>query len=130
MENRLKNVKNSRLPKKLIFSDEMRQNIYKKIEKENESDEYIKLAILQILSTKQTGFQLLTSLLNRGIKKFVDEEGTLYLLLHELENKQYIASEWLEDEKKYYVIKRKGKKVMHQLEQKSEFAIGELTYEQ
>lgn len=103
----------------LTLTDELRQNIYEEIHKAKEKDEDILLAIFQLLNEKKTGFELLSHLRSRGIKKFNKNEGFLYALLHSLEQKGYIEAQWQEDEDKYYILHSKGKKMLYKLESKS-----------
>lgn len=116
MDERLNQLKRKPIKKQLQFSEKMRENIYKAIEKEKENDDYIQLTILQLLLTKRTGFELTQRLITLGVKRFLQDEGELYVYLHQLENQEYIVSEWNGDEKKYYVIRSKGKKHLKKLE--------------
>lgn len=116
MDEKLKGLKGKTIKKQLQFSDKLKENIYKAIEKEKENDEFIQLTILQLLLTKRTGFELTQRLITRGVKRFLHDEGELYVYLHQLEHQEYIASEWDEDEKKYYIIRSKGKRYLQKLE--------------
>ena len=137
MENRLRNMKNKRLSNSLEFTEHHRANIYRQIDREREKDEDVLLAVLQLLSEEKTGFVLLKQLLRRGIQKFEDKEGSLYLLLHELEKKELIQSVWGDDSQKYYKLKQKGHKFLKKTETKDskassplqELLRGELLYE-
>ncbi|MCK0471117.1 helix-turn-helix transcriptional regulator [Halalkalibacter sp. APA_J-10(15)] len=81
----------------------------------------IEIMILQTLydSTK-TGFAILNDLKKRiGKEDFQNNEGSVYILLHQLESKRYIQSQW-EDNKgakiKYYHIENKGRKRLVEIE--------------
>lgn len=132
MEERLRNLKKSRVSKHLEFTDQYRRNIYKAIEREKDKEADVSLAILQLLSQRKTGYDLLQLLIGRGIKKFQQNEGELYLLLHDLEQKEYILSEW-KDNQKYYCLNQKGKRLLKKVEKSSkrmgDLLKGELLYE-
>lgn len=119
MENRLKNLKKSMdntTFTQLNFTEQHRTEIRKKINKQNESDEDIFLAVMQLLVHEKTGFELATYLRGRGIQKFEDNEGFLYTLLHRLEKKGCLKSNWDESEAKYYRLSDKGKKILRKAE--------------
>ncbi|WP_307258109.1 PadR family transcriptional regulator [Oikeobacillus pervagus] len=121
MEDRLKNIKKSRVQERfpgLKFTDELRQRIIKTIQQEQERDEDIMLAILQLLVQKKTGYELLNHLRSRGVKKFEKNEGFLYPFLHSLENKGYIVGEWGENNEKSYFLSSKGRKLLSKVETK------------
>lgn len=121
----------------LEFTERHRNNIYKAIEREAENEDDVLLSILQLLSEKKSGFQLLQQLIARGLKKFEDNEGSLYILLHDLEQKEFILSEWKQDNVKQYFLNQKGKRHLRKMEAKHEilskplkdFLQGDLTYE-
>ncbi|MBS4205956.1 PadR family transcriptional regulator [Lederbergia citrea] len=137
MEERLRKLKKNKISNELQFTNRHRENIYKAIQREEDKNEDVFLAILQLLSNKKTGFELLQTLIGRGIKKFVENEGSLYLLLHELEQKEYILSEWSDDKQKHYSLNQKGRRFLkkaeakHGLETKTlnELLRGDLLYE-
>lgn len=124
MENRLQNLKKAL--KQNVFSEiefnEVSKNlIHKAISELEECDEDLYYAIFQILREERSGFELHARLRNRGITKFVEKEGSLYMLLHELEQKEYLRAFWLV-EKKMYVLAEKGRKMMKQAEKKKQSA--------
>lgn len=82
--------------------------------------------ILSILNRKDMyGYEMIKEidLLSKGIFSF--KEGTLYPLLHNLENANYIESYWDDPsngrKRKYYKITNDGKKLL--LEKKSEWKL-------
>lgn len=121
----------------LEFTDQHRKNIYKAIEQEIETEDKVLLSILQLLSEKKSGFQLLQQLIARGMKKFEDNEGSLYILLHDLERKEFIIAEWTRDNLKKYILNHKGKKYLRKMEAKQglpskslkDLLQGDLSYE-
>ncbi|GIN92136.1 hypothetical protein J22TS1_31870 [Siminovitchia terrae] len=119
MEERLKKLGKKQLSE-LKFTEQHRKNIYRAIDREQKSDEEILIATLQLLNEKRTGFELLQLLEGRNIKKFMNQEGSLYLLLHELELKEWIASLWADDHLKYYYLQDKGRKVLMKAEEKQQ----------
>ncbi|WP_110113852.1 PadR family transcriptional regulator [Bacillus sp. CGMCC 1.16541] len=130
MEKQLKNLKavmKKNSFKELQFTDKHRQRVLNEIKKPNQSDEEVLLAILQLLTHKKTGFELMNHLRSRGIHRFEDEQGFLYTLLHGLEQKQYVKAEWNDSQTKYYVLNNKGRKVLQKAESKSSaFLVKEL----
>jgi predicted transcriptional regulator len=121
MEDRLKNLKKAmdqRAFRQLNFTEQHRRNIHKKINQQVENDEDILLAVMQLLVHEKTGFELTKLLRGRGIRKFEDNEGFLYTLLHRLEHSGSIQSSWNEAEVKYYQLTDKGRKVLRKAEKK------------
>jgi DNA-binding PadR family transcriptional regulator len=120
MEDRLKNIKkrmDERTFQELSFTERHKKAIFEKVKSaETESD--IQLAILQLLTHAKTGYELTTLLQARGIKAFVDQEGTLYPLLHRLEQSGYLLSDWDENGAKYYQLNDKGRKLLKKSETK------------
>lgn len=115
MEDRLKNLKKSMDQStfaQLNFTQQLQKDIREKIKKQDENDEDVLLAVMQLLVHEKTGFELATLLRGRGIRKFEDHEGFLYILLHRLEQNQWIQAAWKESEAKYYILTDKGKKVL------------------
>lgn len=73
------------------------------------------LLILQLLDEgDKYGYEMVRALEERSENVFTLKEGTLYPLLHALENEQYIEAYWEDTEaarkRKYYHITNKGKK--------------------
>jgi DNA-binding PadR family transcriptional regulator len=119
---RLKNLKhagNKMMFNNLQFTEQLRRNIYDGIQKDEEKDEDILIAVLQLLMQPKTGFTLLCKLQSRGFRKFENNEGFLYTLLHELEKKEWIETEWSKDHVKQYIISQKGKKMLQKAEKQS-----------
>lgn len=119
MEEHLKNLKkimDTKTFSHLKFSDQHRKEIRERINKQDESDESILLAVLQLLVHEKTGYELTKSLRGRGIKRFEDVEGFLYILLHRLEQKGYILSSWDDSQAKYYRLNDKGKRILQRAE--------------
>jgi DNA-binding PadR family transcriptional regulator len=119
MEDRLSKLRKSMEKstfKELNFSEKMRKEIHKQINRPDESNDLITLAILQLLLHEKTGYELTGLLRSRGLKKFEDNEGILYTMLHTLEQKHLIASCWNEEGAKFYQITDKGRKYARRLE--------------
>lgn len=77
----------------------------------------IKMLLLSLLSNKDMyGYQISGELKERSNDYFLLKEGSLYPLLHSLEQDELIRAYWDEGEnkrkKKYYSITDKGKKVL------------------
>lgn len=123
MEDRLKKLRKSMEKstfKELSFSGKMRKEIHRTISKPDESDDVITLAILQLLLHEKTGYELIGLLRARGSKKFEANEGSLYTVLHTLEQKQLIGSCWNEEGAKFYQLTDKGRKYLRKLEKNSD----------
>ncbi|WP_026675688.1 PadR family transcriptional regulator [Alkalihalobacterium bogoriense] len=60
---------------------------------------------------EKDGYDISTYLISRNELSFQKREGQLYTLLHLLETKGVLASKWSE-EKKYYSLTKKGKKLL------------------
>ncbi|MBT2681790.1 PadR family transcriptional regulator [Bacillus sp. ISL-35] len=115
MENRLNRLRKSMEEsafKQLSFSEKMRREVHQQINRPNESEEMITLAILQLLHTEKTGYELTGLLRARGFRKFEGNEGFLYTFLHRLEQKGWIVSAWKEDGTKVYLVGDKGKRYL------------------
>ena len=118
MDDRLKKLKSEskKAPfPNLQFTERNRKEVMRRIKMEERQHELL-LAILQLLHKKRTGYELMELLRARGFQNFERKEGFLYSLLHRLEQKNYIESEWKEEEVKYYVLDRNGKKLLRKLE--------------
>jgi DNA-binding PadR family transcriptional regulator len=121
VEDRLKNLKrvmDKRTFADLNFSEQHQKAIRQKIRQQDESDEEILLAILQLLVQQKTGHELTGLLRGRGIQKFENNEGFLYTLLHRLEQSGCIQTNWNDSGAKYYLLKDKGRKLLNKAEQK------------
>jgi PadR family transcriptional regulator PadR len=75
------------------------------------------LLVLSLLRDEEKyGYQIITELAKRSDDTFLLKEGTLYPILHNLENKKYVISHSRESEKgrirKYYQITKSGLKYL------------------
>ena len=81
------------------------------------------LLVLSLLENKPMyGYQMIKELSQKSQNVFKLQEGTLYPILHTLEEKNYISSYWDETgskKRKYYTISKEGKK--HLKEKKQEW---------
>ena len=82
-----------------------------KIKQSSEKEEDILLAVLQLLMNEKSGYELMQLLRGRGIQKFEGDEGSLYTLLHRLEQNRFIQSSWDHAGAKYYQLNDKGNKI-------------------
>lgn len=123
MEDRLKNLKNAMkrtVLQDLHFTEKQKNSIRQQMNQlSSTSEEEILLAIFQLLKEKRTGFELSRLLRARGIEKFENEEGFLYMSLHKFEHKGYLHTCWVE-EVKYYQLNTKGLKLLKTVESKSD----------
>ncbi|MEK3992779.1 MULTISPECIES: PadR family transcriptional regulator [Robertmurraya] len=120
MEDRLKNFKKAMkttVLQELAFTEEHKNKIKRKISQlSTPSEDDVLLAIFQLLKEKRTGFELSRLLRARGIEKFENEEGFLYMSLHKFEHKGYLHTYWDEPDVKYYQLSTKGLKFLKYLE--------------
>lgn len=124
MEERLKRLKNamrSTVLKDLNFTEEHKKAIRKRIRQlpETTEDELL-LAVFQLLKQKRSGFELSRLIRARGIGKFDNDEGFLYMYLHKFEHKGYLNTYWEEPDAKYYQLNNKGIQLLKRLENKSD----------
>lgn len=122
MEERLKGLRQSLKGttfKQLNFTDQMRKQVHEKIHKPYESEEELLLALLQLLIHEKTGYDLMQLLRARGVQRFEQNEGSLYILLHRLEQAGVIQSSWDHSGDKYYQINHKGTKWLKKAEKNS-----------
>lgn len=81
------------------------------------------MLILSLLETKNMyGYQMIKELSRKSKDLFKLKEGTLYPILHGLEEKNFISSYWDDTgtkKRKYYSITKEGKK--HLKEKKEEW---------
>lgn len=83
------------------------------------------LLVLSLLENENMyGYQMIKKLSEKSENVFELQEGTLYPILHSLEEKNYISSYWDNTgikKRKYYTITKEGKK--HMKDKKEEWTI-------
>lgn len=83
------------------------------------------LLVLSLLEKENMyGYQMIKKISEKSENVFEFQEGTLYPILHSLEEKNYITSYWDTEgskKRKYYSITREGKK--HLKEKKEEWQL-------
>lgn len=81
------------------------------------------MLVLSLLENENMyGYQMIKKLSEKSKNVFEFQEGTLYPILHSLEEKNYISSYWDNTEskkRKYYTITKEGRK--HLKEKKEEW---------
>lgn len=116
MDDRLRKLKRSMkrtIFNELIFTNDHKEGVKSKISSMKLlSDDEVLAAVLHLLIHEKTGFELTKSLRARGVQNFEDNEGYLYMLLHRLEQAQYLQTSWKECEEKYYSLTDKGKRLL------------------
>ncbi|QFF99376.1 PadR family transcriptional regulator [Psychrobacillus glaciei] len=121
MDERLKCLKKS-MDKtsfsKLNFTERHRKAIQERMFNA-ENEEAIFLAALQLLVQEKTGYELVKLLRGRGMRKFEENEGIVYTLLHQLEQDGYLQSSWNDSNVKYYRLNNKGTKLLRKSEKQS-----------
>ncbi|MER1959136.1 MAG: helix-turn-helix transcriptional regulator [Solibacillus sp.] len=111
MEERLKNLKkamNQTAFKKLAFTTEHEQNIRKQLQPLP-----LKQLLLSMLIEAKSGIELTQLLHVRGIEQIVDNEGSVYALLHEAEQQGWLKVSWVQG-MKYYQLTKLGKNQLQQ----------------
>ncbi|USL34665.1 MULTISPECIES: PadR family transcriptional regulator [Priestia] len=120
MDKRLKNLRKTmdrELFAQLKFTESHKKSIREKIKQATHSDEEILIAIMQLLVQEKTGYQLVSLLQSRGILNFKENEGALYVILHRLELKGILTSNWQEDGAKFYQLNKKGCRLLKKVEE-------------
>ncbi|MFA9560129.1 PadR family transcriptional regulator [Evansella sp. AB-rgal1] len=104
--------------KDLSFSCERKHAVREKIRGKQSHlhfhtwEEETLVAVLEsVQQDEKIGYDISTFLFQKNINSFKNNEGQLYTLLHFFENKGILQSNW-KDEKKYYSLTRKGKKLL------------------
>jgi DNA-binding PadR family transcriptional regulator len=120
MEERLKNLKNAMkrtVLQDLSFTEKHKSSIRRQMNQLSvTSEEDVLLAVFQLLKEKRTGFELSRLLRARGIEKFENEEGFLYMSLHKFEHKGYLNTYWEERDVKYYQLSNRGLRLLQNLQ--------------
>ncbi|MDI2588593.1 PadR family transcriptional regulator [Psychrobacillus sp. NEAU-3TGS] len=117
MNDPLKNLKSSMeksIFKDFSFSNE-RKNAVRETIRTNQQAQFHIETIIAILESVQyeskDGYNISVQLFQKDERTFQKNEGQLYTLLHLLENKEILTSNWLNN-KKYYSLNSKGKKYL------------------
>ena len=78
------------------------------------------MLVLSLLENENMyGYEMIKKLTEKSKNVFEFQEGTLYPILHSLEEKNYITSYWdktVAKKRKYYSITKKGKDVLKEKE--------------
>jgi DNA-binding PadR family transcriptional regulator len=123
IDDRLRNLKkslNKTVFSDLTFTENHKDQIKSKLARINvKSEEEIIIAILHLLTHEKTGFELNKGIRARGIQDFENNEGQLYMVLHRLEQKGYLQTDWKETDEKYYRVTNKGNKLLALADKKS-----------
>lgn len=103
--------------KDLSFSNERKSAVKEAIRtnQQSQSDNWNSETIIAILESVQheskDGYNISIQLYQKNERTFQKNEGQLYTLLHLLENKEILTSNWI-NKKKYYSLNSKGKKYL------------------
>ncbi len=78
--------------------------------------------VMQLLSRKQMyGYEIIKELELKSSGLFELREGTLYPILHSLEEKELVTSEWVGEDgsrkRKYYCLTKKGRSYLKEKKQ-------------
>ena len=95
-----------------IFNKEkMFGNILLKIEEDKLKERLNILLLLLVAKRDSYGFELINELDLLLKKELKSKEGTIYPILHSLENREFIKSYWIKNDtdRKYYTITKLGK---------------------
>ncbi|KMY43992.1 hypothetical protein AC622_06780 [Bacillus sp. FJAT-27916] len=109
---RLRKVMEKSAFHELNFSERMKSQVHKAIQKESMSEEELILHIFELLIQEKTGYELMKLLLARGVRKWEGEEGLLYTLLHEQELAGTIAASSNPSGERHYRLTNKGKRLL------------------
>lgn len=131
MDERLKGLKkamNNHIFPQVKFTDDHRQKIKQQIEQLSEED--ITKAILSLLIKEKTGSELTQLLHVRGYKSIINNEGIVYTILHDQEQRGILQSYWCENDEKYYKLTNKGLKIVQKkVLQRGNSLVKQLFYE-
>ncbi|MEK4426383.1 helix-turn-helix transcriptional regulator [Solibacillus sp. FSL K6-1523] len=108
MDDRLKNLKkamNNSVFSKVEFTATHQIYVHQQL---NESQ--LEQQILTLLVDKKSGIELAQLLHTKGVQEIFNNEGIVYTILHEQENKGYIISQWDDVGGKYYQLTKSGLK--------------------
>lgn len=125
MDTKLRNLKRAMkqsVMQDVQFDDQLKSRIRQQALQSSDQGEHVQLVILQLLQNELSGFELGKMLRARGITAFANQQGDLYVQLHELEAKELIVSHWNETETgkaKEYIISTKGKRLLEKREVKA-----------
>ncbi|RHW29957.1 PadR family transcriptional regulator [Oceanobacillus profundus] len=103
--------------KDLSFSNERKNAVREAIRANQQSQPHnwnieTIIAILEsVQHESKDGYNISIQLFQKNERTFQKNEGQLYTLLHLLENKEIITSNWI-NKKKYYSLNSKGKKYL------------------
>ena len=103
----------------LKFTESHRNSIHNAIEKHDVSKEDILIGIFRSLDKEKSGYQINDALYQKGIRKFENNEGSLYAALHELEKEGWLQSSWETEESKLYSLDERAKKWLKKTESKN-----------
>ncbi|GKV70526.1 hypothetical protein NCCP2716_30240 [Sporosarcina sp. NCCP-2716] len=111
MEDRLRQLKksmNRTLFKHTEFTEAHQEKIHRQLH-----EEHITEIILSLLTNPKSGMELTHLLHARGIQMILDNEGIVYTVLHDAEQRGWLAAIWRND-RKYYQLTKLGTKVFFQ----------------
>ena len=111
MEGRLKNLKKAidqSAFKKVEFTENHQKNIHKQLQVLP-----LKQTILSMLTESKSGVELTQGLHVRGVEQIVENEGLIYMILHEAEQQGWLRASWI-DGVKYYQLTKLGNKQFQQ----------------
>ena len=111
MEERLKHLKKA-IDQTAFKKVEFTENHQKKIHKELQVIP-MKQMILSMLTESKSGVELTTALHVRGAEQIIDNEGLIYMILHEAEQQGWLRANWV-DGVKYYQLTKLGNKQLQQ----------------
>lgn len=111
----LKKAMNETVFQEMSYLEKQKKKTLALIEENNGKS--IDILILKTLqSSNKTGYEIFKHLQQTCAKEqLLDQEGSLYIYLHRLEQKGLVASTWMEKEgqsKKHYYLEKKGKKLL------------------
>ncbi len=114
----LKNSMKKTVFKDFSFSDERKNAVKEAIQRKQSLvhlhswKEETLIAVLEALQYEaKDGYEISTTLFQKHEYSFQNKEGQLYTLLHLLENKEILTSNWIK-ENKYYSLTVKGKRYL------------------
>ena len=114
MDERLKNLKKA-MDRTAFSSTEFTERHKESVQRQLNMDE-LKMIILSLLFEAKSGIEITQLLHVRGIRDVINNEGTVYSILHEQESNGFIIAKWTNGVKRYELTKL-GKKQLQQDQQ-------------
>lgn len=106
MDKQLQHLKKSKTMNNLRFNETMRKHVHATIRATD-----VMHQILPLLTGPKTGSHITELLYVKNIEAIIQNEGLIYIALHEGQQQELIQAAW-QNEEKYYRLTKKGKAML------------------